>query len=120
MHFGEGIIEIKPETIEKKEKINLLQPYKEEELFFVENYGNLIIEARKKINLSRKEFAKKIKEKESVIKRIENEEMVPDDDLAEKIERFLEIKLRKAYEEKPIEKKSKKMELTVGDVVEIK
>jgi len=70
--------------------------------------------------LSRKEFAEKIKEKESVIRRIENEEMIPDETLTEKIEKFLEIKLTKSYEAKKIEKTLKKTELTIGDVVEVK
>ena len=69
--------------------------------------------------MSREQFAEKIKEKESVIKRVENEEMTPDDALTEKIERFLEIKLKKPYERKYTEKKVKKAELTIGDVVEV-
>jgi uncharacterized protein (TIGR00270 family) len=97
-----------------------LEPYKEEEIFFIENYGNTIVDARRKKNLSREEFAEKIKEKESVIRRIENEDMIPDEALTMKIEKFLEIKLKKAYEAKKIEKTLKKTELTIGDVVEVK
>lgn len=70
--------------------------------------------------MTREEFAEKIKEKESVIRRIENEEMIPDETLTEKIEKFLEIKLTKSYEAKKIEKVLKKTELTIGDVVEVK
>jgi len=92
---------------------------KEDETIIVDNYGKKIIEARKKINLTREEFAKKINEKESVIRRVENEEMEPDDKLTKKIERFLEIKLRKTYEEKPIEKKMRRGKLTLGDILEI-
>jgi len=106
--------------IEKKEKIAFLKPYREEEIFFIENYGTLIIESRKKKNLTREEFAEKIKEKESVIRRIENEEMMPDEALTKKIEDFLEIKLTKSYEAKKIEKTLKKIELTIGDVIEVK
>jgi uncharacterized protein (TIGR00270 family) len=118
--FGEGVIEEKPIAIEKKEKIDILVPYKEEEIFFIENYGDSIIEARKKKNLTREEFAEKIKEKESVIRRVENEEMVPDEILTEKIEKFLEIKLTKIYEAKKIEKTIKKTALTIGDIIEVK
>jgi putative transcription factor len=92
----------------------------EEETVFVENYGKLIVEARERMNLTREEFAKKIKEKESVVRRIESEEMVPDDALTKKIEKFLGIKLKKPYEEKPIRKKEIKGELTLGDVVEVR
>jgi len=52
---------------------------KEEETVIIDNYGKKIIEARKKINLTREEFAKKINEKESVIRRIEAEGMEPDE-----------------------------------------
>jgi uncharacterized protein (TIGR00270 family) len=94
-------------------------PKLKEETVIVDNYGKKIIEARKKINLTREKFAKKINEKESVIRRVESEEMEPDDKLTEKIERFLEIKLKKTYEEKPIERKQIKGELTLGDILEV-
>jgi len=91
----------------------------EKETVFVDKYGKKIIEARKNINLTREEFAKKINEKESVIKRVEKEEMMPDDKLTKKIERFLGIKLKETYEKKSIKKSVKRGELTLGDVVEV-
>ncbi len=46
--------------------------------------------------------------------------MTPDDTLTNKIERFLEIKLKKPYEKKYTERKTnKKAELTIGDIVKI-
>jgi len=45
--------------------------------------------------------------------------MKPNDKLTEKIERFLEIKLKKVYEEKRIKGKVVKGKLTLGDVVEV-
>ena len=113
--YGE-LIETKPVRIVKVRRIP--KP-KEEETIIVDNYGKKIIEARKKINLTREEFAKKINEKESVIRRVESEGMEPDDKLTEKIERFLEIKLRKTYEKKLVEKKQIRGELTLGDVVKV-
>lgn len=91
----------------------------EDKTVFVDGYGKLIINERVKRGLTREEFSKKINEKESVIKRVEKEYMTPDNKLTEKIERFLKIELRKTYEEKSIEKKQIKGELTLGDVVEI-
>lgn len=115
LKYGE-LIETKPIRMEKFKEIPIV---KEEEIVIIDNYGKKIIEAREKIKLAREEFAKKINEKESVIKRVENEEMKPDDKLAEKIEKFLEIKLRVPYEIKKIETKPIKGELTIGDVVEV-
>ena len=117
LNYGERIIE--PEALPVVKKIKK-EPIVEEEVVFVDNYGKLIITTREKMNLSRKEFAGKIKEKESVIKRVEAETMLPNDALCKKIEGFLGIKLTKTYENKRIEKKVQRGNLTIGDVVEVK
>ncbi len=57
--------------------------------------------------------------KESVIKRVESGEMIPNDKLIEKIEKFLQIKLTIPYEEKKIIAKPVRGKLTIGDVVEV-
>lgn len=115
--FGEKIIE--PGVLTRVRKVRR-KPLVEEETVFVDNYGKLIITARKRMNLTREEFAKKINEKESVIKRVEAEEMRPNDALSKKIERFLGIKLTKTYEKKRLERKVQRGKLTLGDIVEIK
>lgn len=92
----------------------------EGETEMIDNYGKKIIKARKGMNLNREEFAKKINEKESLIKRIESEEMRPNDKLIEKIERFLDIKLRTQYEMKKLGAKPTRGKLTVGDILEVK
>ena len=116
MSFGEKIIE--PEILARVRKVKR-KSFVEEETVFVDNYGKLIITVRKRMNLTREEFAKKINEKESVIKRVESEEMRPNDALSKKIERFLGIKLTKTYEKKRIDKKPQRGRLTIGDVVEV-
>jgi putative transcription factor len=115
--YGE-LIETKPVRIVRVKRMPKVKE-EEDETVIVDDYGKKIIEARKKINLTREEFAKKIGEKESVIKRIESEEMRPDDKLTEKIERFLKIKLKVSYEESKVTEKPKRGKLTLGDVVEI-
>lgn len=117
LRYGERIIE--PQSVRIQKKKTNIRPPVEEETILVENYGKMIVEARKRKNLNREEFAKKINEKESVIRRVENGEMKPNDKLTEKIERFLEIKLKKVYEEKRIKGKVVKGKLTLGDVVEV-
>lgn len=118
LKFGENLGEI--QTSEVKAPVKIKPEIKEEETVFVDNYGELMIESRKKMNLTREEFAKKINEKESLIKRIESEKMRPDDKLTEKIEKFLGIKLKQLFESKHLEKKPMKGELTLGDIVEVK
>lgn len=117
LSFGEKIIE--PEVLRRVRRIKT-KPLVEEETVFVDNYGKLILSTRKRMNLTREEFAKKINEKESVIKRVEAEQMMPNDALTKKIERFLGIKLTKTYEKKRIEKKVQRGKLTLGDIVEVK
>lgn len=112
--FGE-LVETRPVRMPKVRRT----PKLKEETIIIDNYGKKIIEARKKINLTREGFAKKINEKESLIRRIESEVMRPNDKLIEKIERFLNIKLKTAYEKKKFQIKPRKGRLTIGDVLEV-
>jgi putative transcription factor len=90
-----------------------------EDFDFVQDYGEMIKKAREAKGFSRKELAKILGEKESMVKRIEEEKALPYEKLREKIEKILGIKLLQKYEE--IKKKSKEgKKLTIGDVVEIK
>ena len=91
----------------------------EEDSVFIDNYGKKIIEARERMDLTREEFAKKINEKESMIKRIEHEDMRPNQALTKKIERFLNIRLTETYERKKITSKPAKGKLTLGDIIEL-
>ena len=110
-------------TIPEK-KVTITLPVKrkveEEETVLVDNYEKIIIESRKKMNLTREEFAKKINEKESVIRRVESGEMRPNDALINKIEKFFDIKLKVPYEKAIMGKKETRGKLTLGDVVELK
>jgi len=114
--FGRKIEEVKDIHPKKKVTPGVFIPKRE--VVMVENYGKLIEDSRKKMGLTRKEFARKMNEKESVIRRVEMEELVPDEKLLKKIEKFLEIKLTEVYEEQSLQVKSKKGTLTIGDVVE--
>lgn len=68
------------------------------------------------MGLSREAFAKMLNEKESVVRRIEAEEMRPTIDLARKIEKALKIKLLKPAQEEHLLPPSHKTSLTFGDV----
>ncbi len=74
---------------------NIKYDYKLEEPFvLVENYGELIRKAREKLGLTREQLAKKLFEKESVIQRIEANELEPSNELVLKLEKTLGITLR--------------------------
>ncbi len=114
------IISIKNEKgFEKREKKKIKREI-EDELEIVENYGEIIKNAREKLKISIEELARRIGEKESLIRKIEREEIIPNDKIVEKLEKVLKIKLREKIEYK-VQKKDKKEEnLRIADIVEIK
>jgi len=60
----------------------------------IEGFGKKIMQARQRKNLTLKDLAMKLYEKESVIQRIEAEKFTPSDKTIKKIENELEIQLR--------------------------
>ena len=82
------------------------------------NFYVLIKNERAKRNLTQEDLAKKLNEKSSVIKRIEDG-WEPSINVIKKIERFFNIKLTEEVEEKQVEKKTENTKLTIGDVIEI-
>ena len=58
-----------------------------------EDYGMKIKEARERAGLKQTELAQKINEKQSLLRKIEHEEILPTDEVRKKIERILKITL---------------------------
>jgi putative transcription factor len=58
-----------------------------------EDYGRKIKEAREKAGLKQAELAQRINEKHSLLRKIENEELMPGEEIRKKIERVLKITL---------------------------
>ncbi|WP_423792777.1 multiprotein bridging factor aMBF1 [Methanocaldococcus indicus] len=58
-----------------------------------EDYGDVIREAREKMGLSIEELAKKLKMKETVLRKFERYELEPNDKEIKILEKFLKIKL---------------------------
>ncbi|MGC9152584.1 MAG: multiprotein bridging factor aMBF1 [Vulcanisaeta sp.] len=84
----------------------------------VENYAELIKEARESLGMSRDVLAKVIGVKESVLKRIEDGQLIPDIELARKLEKTLGISLLREVEETQVNVgKPVNRSLTLGDVV---
>lgn len=102
----------------KKEKKTAQKPivFTEE---LVENYNEIIRRERQKRGWSQEELAKKIQEKESLIRKIENAEITPEPEVIEKLERIFDIKLREKVQEVKIESKQSFVP-TLGDVVVIR
>ncbi|MEZ5334774.1 MAG: multiprotein bridging factor aMBF1 [Methanolobus sp.] len=87
----------------------------------VDEYGHTIKEARERKKWTHDQLASKIKEKAALIKKIEREEIVPEDDVRKKIEKVLDIKLterRSGEDEWTGERLNRGT--TLGDIVTIK
>lgn len=120
--FGKVIGELKEkETPKKSERAKRDAPDVEILHVIVEDYAQKIKNAREKLGLKQKEFAKKLNEKVSLIHKIETGSFEPNISLARKLEKFLNIDLLEQYEEahkKGVQSKSD--ELTIGDFIRIK
>lgn len=121
--FGKVIAEVKepekPKTIKKIIKdagpqVEILQ-------VIAEDYAKKIKDTREKLGLNQKDFAKKINEKQALIRKIETDNFEPNISLARKLEKFLKIRLIEQHEE--IHEKSAKTEssaFTIGDFIKVK
>jgi len=94
-----------------------------EHLEIVDGFGRLIKRAREKMGLTPEDLGKMIGEKESVIKKIEGEKMIPDIRLARKLEHALRIKLLTEIESSSKEtlyQENPRREITLGEIVHLK
>ncbi|MFZ8856099.1 MAG: helix-turn-helix domain-containing protein [Candidatus Nanopusillus sp.] len=84
-----------------------------------ENYNKILIKYREEHKLNQEDMAKLLGIKESLYKSIENKKIIPDINLAKKIEKTLGIKItkREVLTEK-INNKDNKNYITVGDILE--
>lgn len=74
----------------------------ESTLELVGDFGTCIRQAREKLGLSHEDLGRKINEKVSVLKKLENQKMTPNNKLAEKLQYALKIRLLvPVKEEKP-------------------
>jgi len=113
VNFGEEV-----PTIELREERKIIPKLEEMEQAIKSNFHLLIKNERTKRSLTQEGLAKKLNEKASIIKRIEDG-WEPSINTIKKFERFFSIKLTEEMEEKQIEKKTDRKELTIGDVVEV-
>ena len=87
------------------------------EFLLVDDFGPAIRKARESAKMTREDFAKKLGEKDSVIRRVESGEMYPTAELMGKIERLLKIRLKATVDESAKGSDPSPSNLTLGDVV---
>ncbi|MEK6952188.1 MAG: multiprotein bridging factor aMBF1 [Nanoarchaeota archaeon] len=107
-------------SIKKPREIKLEE---ENEIISLE-FPNRIKTAREKLNLTQEDLAKKISERESIIKQLEQGHLKPTFSLAKKLEQYLKITLIESNEPKK-EVKDQKIDfsnatLTIGDLLKLK
>jgi len=86
----------------------------------VPNYGEVIRREREKRSWSQEELALRILEKANVIRKIEREELMLEDDVRKKLEKALEIKLAEPVESTEVKRRGLSKDLTLGDIATIK
>ena len=85
-----------------------------------DDYPRRIMRARNALGLNQEELGKKINERKSVIQKLEAGDMVPDNRLIGKLERFLKIKLRVPRKEEHLRAPSDRRPVTIGDLIDLK
>ena len=111
--FGEEVAKVEYRPIKKQVRM----PQEMEETA-VENFSDIIRKQRQKNNLTQEQLAKKLKEKHSIIKRIE-EGWKPPLSVLRKLEKFFNVKLLETAIAGKITTKKSGKKLTLGDIVEI-
>jgi putative transcription factor len=86
----------------------------------VDDYAIRIRRAREEKGLSQKDLAMQMKEKEHLIRKIENSELIPEDDVRKKLEKALEIRLIDAPITDDEKKVLSKLTPTLGDLTVIR
>ena len=86
----------------------------------VEDYAERIRKARMAKELSQKDLAMQMKEKELLVKKIEKGELIPEEDVRKKLEKLLEIKLIDTMETETEKITQGKITQTLGDLTVIK
>ena len=113
VNLGEEIPMIKIKIARKSP-----QKIRELEETIVPTFSKVIKAERERHNISQEELAKKLSEKVSVIRRIE-EGWEPSLTLVKKLEKFFNMKLTEKIDEQRTSKKEERKSLTIGDIVEI-
>ena len=112
MRFGEEVREV-----EYRKPVNIPQMEGTDQVL-VKDFSKIIRKSRENRKLTQEDLAKKLSEKVSIIKRVE-EGWHPSNKLLEKIEKFFDIKLMEDALEPVTGKRTTKRKLTIGDVVDV-
>ena len=86
----------------------------------VPEFGRKIRDAREALGMSPEQLGARIKEKATLLKKIEREDISPEDEIRKKLEKELRIKLTDQASESRVKAGSTGRGLTLGDIASIK
>jgi putative transcription factor len=119
--FGKVLSVPKPIDQRTAKPIPQKPPEREATQIIVPDYASIVKRARESMGLKQEDFAKKVNEKVSLVHNLESGRFKPSIGLAQKLERFLKVKLIEEYEEKrDVAAKKRNEGLTLGDVLNFK
>ncbi len=112
----------KPVVQQKRGTVKKFKPRTDVDLGdeLVEDFHVIVKREREKRGWSQEELAKRIQEKASLIRKIENAEITPEPEVVEKLERLFGIRLRESVEDVKVETRKVELTPTLGDVVVIR
>jgi putative transcription factor len=102
---------------EKRQNKDFFDILKDE---LLENYVQIIRDAREAKGWSQEDMAENLKEKISLIKKIERSDIIPEDSIIKKLEHALNIKITERVDATGQEVARVKKDTTLGDIVTIK
>ena len=117
--FGKVIAEVRS----KAPAMKISKPESQGQLVqvLIEDYAARIGQARQNLGFKQKELAKLMRERESLIQKVESGQFEPSVRLARKFENHLRIKLVEQHQEKHEKNiKTEKATLTIGDMIQLK
>jgi len=86
----------------------------------VDDYSSRIKHARMEKGWTQKDLAMELKVRELLIKKIENGDLIPEDDIRKMLEKVLEIRLIDLPDDEQEKQKPGRIVPTLGDVISIK
>jgi putative transcription factor len=87
----------------------------------VEDYAEVIKNAREAKHMTQEELAASILEKVNIIRKVERGELVPEEEVIKKLEKALDIKLTEGVAEPEVKgRRGESRALTLGDLIKVK
>jgi putative transcription factor len=95
-------------------------PRELDELDLADDFAERVRKHRTKLGISQEELARRVKQKLSVIQKIETGKITPDSRLCHELEHELKVKLLLPRDEEELPKATAPTSVTLGDIIQIK